>query len=210
MPSFTWRHDTTATDGDLVLGTNASRLLLDWCTATRTPFIYASCRDPWRLWTVSTTTGRRRCAGSPMNSMASASICSILPWPSGSPTKLLPHAGLTLQRVRPERISQGRDDEPVAKRGSSAAASRCVCSSRTATASATASRSAISSSSRTPLPMRWLLDTPSVSGISMSAPARRSFRDLIAPCSARWPRAEYRLCRHADGDPRAVSIFHAS
>ena len=36
--------DTTATDGDLVLGTNfrLSLKLLDWCTATRTPFIYAS------------------------------------------------------------------------------------------------------------------------------------------------------------------------
>lgn len=36
--------DTTATDGDLVLGTNfrLSLRLLDWCTATRTPFIYAS------------------------------------------------------------------------------------------------------------------------------------------------------------------------
>jgi ADP-L-glycero-D-manno-heptose 6-epimerase len=36
--------DTTATDGDLVLGTNfrLSLKLLDWCTATRTPFLYAS------------------------------------------------------------------------------------------------------------------------------------------------------------------------
>src|ERR1700739_4794055 len=36
--------DTTATDGDLVLATNfrLSLRLLDWCTATGTPFIYAS------------------------------------------------------------------------------------------------------------------------------------------------------------------------
>src|SRR5207344_3212611 len=36
--------DTTATDGDLVLATNfrLSLKLLDWCTATRTPFLYAS------------------------------------------------------------------------------------------------------------------------------------------------------------------------
>src|SRR5262245_62591818 len=35
--------DTTATDGDLVLATNfrLSLKLLDWCTATRTPFSYA-------------------------------------------------------------------------------------------------------------------------------------------------------------------------
>jgi ADP-L-glycero-D-manno-heptose 6-epimerase len=36
--------DTTATDGDRVIDTNfrLSLKLLDWCTATRTPFIYAS------------------------------------------------------------------------------------------------------------------------------------------------------------------------
>src|SRR5262249_42464527 len=36
--------DTTATDGDRVLDTNfrLSLRLLDWCTASRTPFIYAS------------------------------------------------------------------------------------------------------------------------------------------------------------------------
>jgi ADP-L-glycero-D-manno-heptose 6-epimerase len=36
--------DTTATDGDLVIDSNFRRSLqlLDWCTATRTPFIYAS------------------------------------------------------------------------------------------------------------------------------------------------------------------------
>jgi ADP-L-glycero-D-manno-heptose 6-epimerase len=36
--------DTTATDGDLVIETNfrLSLRLLEWCTATRTPFIYAS------------------------------------------------------------------------------------------------------------------------------------------------------------------------
>jgi len=36
--------DTTATDGDLVMENNfrLSLRLLDWCTATRTPFIYAS------------------------------------------------------------------------------------------------------------------------------------------------------------------------
>jgi len=36
--------DTTASDGDLVMGNNfhLSLQLLDWCTQTRTPFIYAS------------------------------------------------------------------------------------------------------------------------------------------------------------------------
>jgi ADP-L-glycero-D-manno-heptose 6-epimerase len=36
--------DTTASDGDLVIGTNfrLSMRLLDWCAATSTPFIYAS------------------------------------------------------------------------------------------------------------------------------------------------------------------------
>ena len=42
-----------------------------------------------------------------------------------------------LQRVRPERVSQGRDDEPCSPRCSTTQrpASRCGCSSRTATAS---------------------------------------------------------------------------
>src|SRR5205807_1495753 len=36
--------DTTATDANLILDTNfrLSLRLLDWCAATRTPFIYAS------------------------------------------------------------------------------------------------------------------------------------------------------------------------
>jgi len=36
--------ETTATDGDLVIETNfrLSMRLLDWCTATATPLIYAS------------------------------------------------------------------------------------------------------------------------------------------------------------------------
>ena len=36
--------DTTATDGDLVMENNfrLSMRLLDWCSTTRTPFIYAS------------------------------------------------------------------------------------------------------------------------------------------------------------------------
>ena len=40
--------DTTATDADLVLDNNfrLSLKLLDWCTETRTPFIYASSAAP--------------------------------------------------------------------------------------------------------------------------------------------------------------------
>src|SRR5450756_2221026 len=40
--------ETTATDGDLVIETNfrLSMRLLDWCTASGTPFIYASSASP--------------------------------------------------------------------------------------------------------------------------------------------------------------------
>ena len=40
--------DTTATDGDLVMESNfrLSLRLLDWCTETGTPFIYASSPSP--------------------------------------------------------------------------------------------------------------------------------------------------------------------
>ena len=42
--------DTTATDADLVMETNfrLSLRLLDWCTETRTPFIYASSAATYR------------------------------------------------------------------------------------------------------------------------------------------------------------------
>ena len=55
--------DTTATDGDLVMENNfrLSLRLLDWCTATRTPFIYASSAATYGDGAkASTTTGRRR------------------------------------------------------------------------------------------------------------------------------------------------------
>ena len=58
--------------------------------------------------------------------------------------------------------------------------------------------------------VRWLLDTPSVSGIfNVGTGEARSFRDLIArhvPCAR--PRAEHRICRHAGRDPRPVPVFH--
>ena len=54
--------DTTATDGDLVMENNfrLSLRLLDWCTETRTPFIYASSAATYGDGArASTTTGRR-------------------------------------------------------------------------------------------------------------------------------------------------------
>ena len=54
--------DTTATDADLVMENNfrLSLRLLDWCTETRTPFIYASSAATYGDGShgFSTTTGR--------------------------------------------------------------------------------------------------------------------------------------------------------
>ena len=108
-------------DGDLVLDTNfrLSLALLDWCTATRTPFIYASSAatygdgregfdDDWsppalaaaqadeslRLQQASVRSGGGRSVRQGRKAPAAM----------GGPE--------ILQRVRPERVSQGRDDEP--------------------------------------------------------------------------------------------------
>ena len=150
--------DTTATDGDAVMENNfrLSLRLLDWCTATRTPFIYASSAatygdgeegfsDGWSLAALqalqadeslrleqasvrSRACGSRRAQGEDAAAMGGLQV---------------------LQRVRPERIPQGRDDEPCGEDASTTPrpASRSACSSRIATASRTASRSAISSTS---------------------------------------------------------------
>ena len=60
--------------------------------------------------------------------------------------------------------------------------------------------------------VRWLLETPQVSGIfNVGTGKARSFRDLItAMFAALGAQAEHRICRHAGRNPRPVSVFHAS
>ena len=130
--------------------------------------------------------------------------------------KLPPHwAGLEiLQRLRPERVPQGPDDERVGEgvRRRQGRPSRSSCSSRIATASPTATSAAISSMSTTPSRcVRWLLETPrgqrhlQCRHRQGEKLPRHDRRDVQGARRA----AEYRIRRHAGGDPRAISVFHA-
>ena len=58
--------------------------------------------------------------------------------------------------------------------------------------------------------LRWLLETSSVNGIfNVGTGKAESFRDMIdAMFKALRARAEYRIYRHAGGDPRPVPVFH--
>ena len=199
--------DTTATDGDLVMENNfrLSLRLLDWCTATRTPFIYASSAATYgdgadglrrrlvargaaaaqadqslRLEQASVRPGRgraRRAEGEAAAAMGGAEV---------------------LQRVRAERVPQGRDDEPrrQALRRRQGRRSRCGCSSRIAPASRDGDqrRDFIYVDDAVAV-VRWLLETPQVSGIfNVGTGKARSFRDLIAAmfrALGRAPNIEY-------------------
>ena len=118
-----------------------------------------------------------------------------------------------LQRVRPERVPQGRDDEPRRQARSTKRQGRQAghdCSSRIATASPTASRSATSSMSTTR--SLWFAGcsiSPNVSGIfNVGTGEARSFRDLIAGDVRRArPGTRHRIRRDAAFDPRrSISI----
>src|SRR4051812_44152084 len=81
--------DTTVTDGDAVMENNfrLSLKLLDWCTDTRTPFIYASSAATYGDGEQGFSDDRSIAAlkrFKPMNLTAGASICSILHSPSVS------------------------------------------------------------------------------------------------------------------------------
>ena len=58
--------------------------------------------------------------------------------------------------------------------------------------------------------VRWLLDTPPVSGMfNVGTGKARSFRDMITAMFAALGREpEHRIHRHAGRDPRQLPIFH--
>ena len=217
--------DTTATDGDLVMENNfrLSLRLLDWCTATRTPFIYASSAatygdgaqgfdDDW------SPAGAAQAAADESLRLEQASVR-----PGGGRAlrakkeRLPPQwAGLKFFNVfGPNEYHKGAHGERACRRCSTTPrpASRCGCSSRTATASPTASSGAISSMSTTPSrSLRWLLDSDRGQrhlqcrhrqGAKLP---RHDRRDVQGARHA----AEHRIHRHAGCDPRSVSVFHAS
>ena len=181
--------ETTATDGDLVIETNfrLSMRLLDWCTANSTPLIYASSAATYG-------DGAQGFADDPsLPALKTLRPMNLYGWSKHlfdmavaerAAQRRAAAAAMgrpeILQRVRPQRISQGHDDERAgaALRRHQGRPRRASCSSRTATASPTAISGAISSMSTTWCAvMMWLLATPEVSGIfNVGTGTARSFR----------------------------------
>jgi ADP-L-glycero-D-manno-heptose 6-epimerase len=183
--------DTTATDADLVLATNfrLSLKLLDWCTATRTPFIYASSAatygdgaagfdDDWSLAAL------RRLR--PMNlygfSKHLFDLAVVDRFVTGA--KLPPQwVGLKFFNVfGPNEYHKGEMMSLVAKRFNEAKGGKAVRlfkSHHDSVADGEQKRDFIYVDDAVAV-MRWLLDTPSVSGIfNVGTGQARSFRDLI-------------------------------
>jgi len=183
--------DTTATDGDLVLDTNfrLSMQLLDWCTATRTPFIYASSaatygdgaegfEDDW------SPAALRRLR--PMNlygfSKHLFDLAVVDRYTKGA--ALPPQwAGLKFFNVfGPNEYHKGEMMSLVAKRFEDAKAGKRVRlfkSHRPGIADGEQKRDFICVDDAVGV-MRWLLDTPAVSGIfNVGTGQARSFRDLV-------------------------------
>ena len=198
--------DTTATDADLVIETNfrLSLNLLDWCTATRTPFIYASSaatygdgsagfRDDWSPQSLDRL--------KPMN---------LYGWSKHlfdravvdrqlRKEKLPPQwAGLKFFNVfGPNEYHKGEMMSLVAKRFDDVKSGRAVRlfkSHRPGIGDGDQRRDFIYVDDTVAV-VRWLLDTPSVSGIfNVGTGAARSFRELIEAmfrAVGREPNIEY-------------------
>jgi ADP-L-glycero-D-manno-heptose 6-epimerase len=184
--------DTTATDGDLVLATNfhLSLKLLDWCTATRTPFLYASSAatygdgadgfdDEWA------PAALRRLK--PMNlygfSKHLFDLAIVDRFAKG--LKLPPQwVGLKFFNVfGPNEYHKGEMVSLVGKRFEDAKDGKTVRlfkSHREGIGDGEQRRDFLYVDDAVAV-MRWLLDTPSVSGIFNVGTGRaRSFRDLIS------------------------------
>jgi ADP-L-glycero-D-manno-heptose 6-epimerase len=183
--------DTTATDADLVVETNfrLSMRLLDWCTQTRTPFIYASSAatygagadgfgDDW------SPAALRRLK--PMNlygwSKHLFDLALVERSCQGAP--LPPQwAGLKFFNVfGPNEYHKGEMMSLVAKRFDDAKRGKPVRlfkSHRDGIADGEQKRDFIYVDDAVAV-VRWLLETPSVSGIfNVGTGAARSFRDLV-------------------------------
>jgi ADP-L-glycero-D-manno-heptose 6-epimerase len=198
--------DTTATDGDLVLATNfrLSLKLLDWCTATRTPFIYASSAatygdgaegfdDDWSAGALQRL--------KPMNlyGFSKHLFDLVVADRFATGAKLPPQwAGLKFFNVfGPNEYHKGEMASLIARRFDEATAGKSVRlfkSHRAGVADGDQKRDFIYVDDAVAV-LRWLLDTPSVSGIFNVGTGRaRSFRDLITALFQaldRAPQIEY-------------------
>ncbi len=210
--------DTTATDGDLVIETNfrLSLRLLDWCTATRTPFIYASSAatygdgeggfdDDWSPAALRTL--------KPMNLYGwSKHLFDLAVVDRFAKQAPLPPqwAGLKFFNVfGPNEYHKGEMMSLVAKRFDDAKAGKPVRlfkSHRDGIADGEQKRDFIYVDDAVAV-VRWLLETPTVSGIfNVGTGQARSFRDLIAAMFAALGReAQHRIsstCR-----PRSATSY---
>jgi ADP-L-glycero-D-manno-heptose 6-epimerase len=198
--------DTTATDADLVLATNfrLSLQLLDWCTATRTPFIYASSaatygngadsfHDDWS----SDALGRLK----PMNlyGFSKHLFDRAVVDRFEKRLKLPPQwVGLKFFNVfGPNEYHKGEMMSLVAKRFDEAKAGKPVRlfkSHRQDVADGEQKRDFIHVDDAVAV-TRWVLDSPAVSGIfNVGTGNARSFRDLVVAMFAalgRAPNIEY-------------------
>jgi len=193
--------DTTATNADLVLATNfrLSLQLLDWCTAARTPFIYASSAatygngeggfdDDWSAAALSRL--------KPMNlygfskHLFDRAVVDRCERRSELPPQWI---GLKFFNVfGPNEYHKGEMMSLVAKRFDEAKAGKPVRlfkSHRRDFADGEQKRDFIHVDDAIAV-MRWALDTPTVSGIfNVGTGTARSFRDLIAAMFAALGRA---------------------
>jgi ADP-L-glycero-D-manno-heptose 6-epimerase len=197
---------TTATDGDAVIETNfrLSLRLLDWCASTRTPFIYASSAatygdgrngfsDDWSPGALKQL--------KPMNLYGwSKHMFDLAVVERAARKEKMPPqwAGLKFFNVfGANEYHKGEMMSLVAKRFDEAKAGkpiRLFKSHRDGIADGEQKRDFISVDDAVAV-VRWLLDTPSVSGIfNVGTGAARSFRDLITAMFAalgRKPAIEY-------------------
>jgi ADP-L-glycero-D-manno-heptose 6-epimerase len=198
--------DTTATDGDLVIATNfrLSLALLDWCTATRTPFIYASSAATYGdgrqgFSDDGSPTALRRLV--PMNLYGfSKHLFDLALVDRQAKGAALPPqwAGLKFFNVfGPNEYHKGEMMSLVAKRFDEAKDGRTVRlfkSHRDGIGDGEQKRDFIHVDDVVAV-MRWLLETPSVSGIFNVGTGRaRSFRDLVSAmfgALGRSPNIEY-------------------
>jgi ADP-L-glycero-D-manno-heptose 6-epimerase len=197
---------TTSTEGDAIVETNfrLSLRLLDWCASTRTPFIYASSAatygdgaggfsDDW------SPVALKRLK--PMNLYGwSKHLFDLAVSERAARKEKLPPqwAGLKFFNVfGPNEYHKGEMMSLVAKRFDEAKAGtpiRLFKSHRAGIADGEQKRDFIYVDDAVAV-MRWLLDTPTVSGIfNVGTGVARSFRDLIGAMFAalgRRPAIEY-------------------
>jgi ADP-L-glycero-D-manno-heptose 6-epimerase len=198
--------DTTATDADLVIETNfrLSLRLLDWCTATRTPFIYASsaatygdgCDGFDDDWSPAALRSLK-----PMNLYGfSKHLFDITIVDRFTKKTALPPqwAGLKFFNVfGPNEYHKGEMMSLVAKRFDDAKSGKPVRlfkSYKDGIADGEQKRDFISVDDAVAV-VRWLLDTPQVCGIfNAGTGVARSFRDLVTAMFAalgQEPNIEY-------------------